>query len=57
MSHPDGDAKFWLSPDVKLAEHRGLSSHQLRSAERFIKDHRLELQDAWHTYFSSGQNP
>lgn len=56
VSHPDGEAKFWLTPDVSLAESRGLSSHQLRTAERFVKYNQTELQNAWRTYFSSGKN-
>lgn len=56
VSHPDGEAKFWLTPEVELAENRGLSSHQLRTVERFVKDNQVELQDAWRTYFSSGKD-
>jgi hypothetical protein len=56
VSHPDGEAKFWLSPDVSLAENRGLSSRQLRTAEHFVKNHQSELKDAWRTYFSSGKD-
>jgi hypothetical protein len=56
VSHPDGEAKFWLTPDVSLAQSKGLSPHQLRTAERFVKDNQAEIQDAWRTYFSSGQD-
>ena len=56
VSHPDGGAKFWLEPDVALAESHGMSAQQLRTAERFVKGHQLELQDAWRIYFTSGQN-
>ena len=30
VAHPDGEAKFWLSPEVNLANHTGLSTTQLR---------------------------
>ena len=26
VSHPDGEAKFWLTPDVQLASQTGLAS-------------------------------
>jgi integrase len=26
VSHPDGDAKFWLSPSIELARNIGLSA-------------------------------
>ena len=54
VSHPDGEAKFWLTPDVSLAHQHGLSPQQLRTAERFIRDNHGEIRDAWRTYFSSG---
>lgn len=56
VSHPDGEAKFWLSPDVALASCSGLSAQQLHVAERFVRDHHLEMQDAWRSYFSPGQD-
>jgi hypothetical protein len=56
VSHPDGEAKFWLSPDVSLAENRSLSPRQLRTAEHFVKNNQSELKDAWRTYFSSGED-
>jgi hypothetical protein len=40
-------------PDVALAHQHGLSPQQLRTAERFIRDNRREILDAWRTYFSS----
>ena len=30
VSHPDGEAKFWLTPGVALANHTGLSATQIR---------------------------
>jgi hypothetical protein len=30
VSHVDGEAKFWLTPQVGLANHTGLSATQLR---------------------------
>jgi hypothetical protein len=56
VSHPDGEAKFWLTPDVVLARHTGLSIKQLREAEHFVRDHQLEMQYAWRTYFTPGQD-
>ena len=31
VAHPDGEAKFWLTPDVTLAMSVGLSAQQLRA--------------------------
>ncbi|WP_343728588.1 DUF4160 domain-containing protein [Duganella sp.] len=57
VSHPDSEARFWLQPEVSLAENRGLSPRQLRTAERFVKDPHLELQNAWRAFFASGRTP
>jgi hypothetical protein len=32
VSHPDGEAKFWLKPDLVLATSAGLSTRQIREA-------------------------
>jgi hypothetical protein len=50
VSHPDGTAKFWLEPEVALAWHTGLSSRQLREAERFIGEHLTQMRQVWRTW-------
>ena len=32
VAHPDGEAKFWLLPEVRLANHTGLSGRKLLEA-------------------------
>ena len=34
VSHPDGEAKFWISPEVNLAMSSGLSFQQIRAVEK-----------------------
>jgi Domain of unknown function (DUF4160) len=46
------EAKFWLSPDVRLAYNRGLSGHALNRAQRLVEANRAELERAWHEFFS-----
>ena len=53
VSHPDGEAKFWLTPSVHLALNVGLSALQLRQAQAIVEAHIEELQNAWHRHFSS----
>ncbi len=36
VAHPNGEAKFWLEPEVALACPTGLSAKDLRAAEEFI---------------------
>jgi hypothetical protein len=56
VTHADGEAKFWLSPEISLASQRGLSAKQLLIAERFVQDHQMEMQDAWRNYFPPRQD-
>ena len=49
----DGEAKFWLEPDIELARNYRLSRLQLKQTERIIEEHYDELTSAWQTHFRS----
>ena len=51
VAHPDGEAKFWLLPQVTLANHTGLFVTQIRQAEAVVNAHLKEIQDAWNHHF------
>ena len=51
VSHPDGEAKFWLTPDVALANQTGLSATQIRQAQAVVNAHLKEIQNAWNHHF------
>lgn len=51
VSHPDGEAKFWLSPQVALATSTGLSARQLRDAQVVVESHLKEIENAWKHHF------
>ena len=51
VSHPDGECKFWLTPDVHLAVNVGLSLVQLRQAQAVVSEHLKEIEDAWRRHF------
>ena len=53
VAHPDGEAKFWLSPTVALARHAGLSQSPLHKAQTAEEAHFEEIQDAWQQHFGS----
>ncbi|MCI5138791.1 MAG: DUF4160 domain-containing protein [Candidatus Electrothrix sp. AR1] len=46
-----GEAKFWIEPSIELARNNGLSSKELRSAEKIIKEHVNEIRTAWQKHF------
>ena len=51
VAHPDGEAKFWLTPTVHLAVNVGLSAPQIRQAQAVVQAHIGEIEDAWHRHF------
>ena len=51
VSHPDGVAKFWISPTVELARNIGLSSARIKEAERLVGICQQEIIDAWNNHF------
>lgn len=51
VAHTDGEAKFWLEPEIALAMNQGLSKKQLHEASLLVQDHYEEITDAWHRHF------
>ena len=51
VAHPDGEAKFWLTPRVALVNHTGLSGRQLRDAQAVVEAHIEEIENAWNYHF------
>jgi hypothetical protein len=47
----DGEAKFWLEPELELAKQVGYSPKKLREIENLIKDHQDEVISAWREHF------
>jgi hypothetical protein len=44
----NGEAKFWLDPDIQIAQKHGRSMKELNEADGLIKEHQDEIQTAWH---------
>lgn len=53
VSHTDGEAKFWLEPNVELAMNQGLTQKQLSEALSLVQQHLEEIVHAWHTHFGN----
>ena len=47
----DGEAKFWLEPQIELAKNYRLSRSQLHTIEQIIEAHYEQLSDAWERHF------
>ncbi len=49
----DGEAKFWLEPQIELAKNYKLSRIQLRNIEKMIEIHYEQLNNAWNKHFKN----
>jgi hypothetical protein len=48
----DGEAKYWLDPEIELAKNYRLSRVRLKEIEQLIEAHYDELQSSWKEHFS-----
>jgi hypothetical protein len=46
-----GEAKFWMEPEIELAQNYGLSGGDLRDIQRLIEEHTDEITGAWARHF------
>lgn len=53
VSHSDGEAKFWLEPQIALAQSVGLNDRLLRQAQALIEGHEHDIRSAWQQHFGS----
>lgn len=50
-----GDAKFWLHPQVTLADSDGLDARTLRELLRVVQDNVALIERAWNEHFGDGR--
>jgi hypothetical protein len=49
----DGEAKYWLEPEIALARNHRLTARQLKQIEAILETHRDEILSAWRQHFHS----
>ena len=49
----EGEAKFWLVPEIELARNYRMSRAQLKRAEGIIEAHLDEIKAAWEKHFGN----
>jgi hypothetical protein len=49
----DGEAKFWIEPEIELARNHKLTAQDLGRVLQLVIDHEQEIRDAWHRDFDS----
>ena len=53
VHHAEGEAKFWLDPEVEVAQNYGLSSRRLATALGLVRRNENEIRVAWKKHFGS----
>lgn len=51
VSSPEGEAKFWIEPEVELVLNRGLSTRQVDEIHSIVKERSHEIKAAWQEHF------
>jgi hypothetical protein len=46
-----GEAKFWLDPEIVVAENHGMSLQLLKRATRLVREHEDEIRCSWKEHF------
>ncbi|MBI5752741.1 MAG: DUF4160 domain-containing protein [Hydrogenophilales bacterium] len=49
----NGEAKFWLEPEIEVAQSHGLAQSELNAALRLIREHEDDIRNAWREHFGS----
>lgn len=50
---PHGEAKFWIEPEIELAENHGLSQKQSNEIKKVIEENENDIRNAWKNHFSN----
>ena len=48
---PDGEAKFWIEPQIEQATSKGLSSTELNELKHIIEEREHEIREHWRRHF------
>lgn len=53
VSCADGEAKFWLEPEISPAGSYSLTSRQMKKLQQLVKERQSEIKDYWKKHFRS----
>jgi len=48
----NGESKFWLEPDVRIAKNYGHNGKQVNEIKNIVKEHYHEIYSAWQEHFN-----
>ena len=47
----DGEAKYWINPEIELARSHGLSERELNRLRKLVEEHEDVIRTAWNKHF------
>ncbi len=50
---PEGEAKFWIEPEIELVKSTGLSKKQINLLLKLINEKQNEIRNSWKEHFGS----
>ncbi len=53
VTSSEGEAKFWITPQVRLAKNFGFSQNQIAELKKVIEEHKNDIESAWTEHFRS----
>ena len=52
VCNSEGEAKFWLTPEVYLADSYGFDARTLRQLRHVVVQNQALIERTWHEYFA-----
>ena len=53
VTSPEGEAKFWITPEISLAKNFGFSQNQITEIKKVVEEHENDIKNAWTEHFGS----
>ena len=49
----DGEAKYWIEPNIELTNSHGLTQKQLNDIQKIVEERKDEIKRAWNKHFGN----
>lgn len=52
VASSEGEAKFWLDPEIELAENAGLAEREVSRVRAIVVRHEQQIRESWNRHFA-----
>ena len=49
----DGEAKFWIEPEVELAVNHGYNRSEIKQLQKIVEEREDEIRSSWNKHFGA----